>query len=169
MWYVIQTVTGQEELAVELIKKQISHEKYDECFVMKREWLKKNGNLYERQCQVMFPGYIFVIMKSSKDFYYALKDVPKLTVLLHNDEGYFLTISKAEENFLRSIQDKKHIVTLSKVSLDEKKQIVNADGIVGKYRDKIIRQRISKRYVWIEHELIGKRRKILFGIQLEGD
>ena len=48
-------------------------------------------------------------------------------------------------------------------------QIVQADGPVGMYFDRIVKQRLRKRYVWIEQEFLGKKREVYLGIRLKED
>ena len=40
---------------------------------------------------------------------------------------------------------------------------------VGRYLKNVVRQRVRKRYVLIERELLGEKRTIKFGIRLEED
>ena len=101
--------------------------------------------------------------------YYSLKSVPKLTKLLKNEEEIFLGVFEEEREFLENIQSEGHLVRRSLVKLDEEKQIIGAEGAVGKYFDHIVKQRVRKRYVLIRMKLLGKDRKILLGIKLEED
>ena len=117
----------------------------------------------------MFPGYVFVDTDCPKELYYELKSVPKLTKLLKNEEEIFLGVEEEEQKFLENIQSEGHLVRRSLVKLDEEKQIIEADGAVGKYFDQIIKQRIRKRYVLIRQQFLGREREILLGIRLEED
>ena len=47
--------------------------------------------------------------------------------------------------------------------------IVKADGAVGVYLRHIVRQRLRKRYVCVEQEFLGEKRKIYLGIKLRED
>ena len=98
-----------------------------------------------------------------------LKRVPKLTKLLSDQDAAFFYVEKEEEIFLRSMQDEEHVVRRSLVEVDSKGQIIRADGPVGMYFDRIVKQRLRKRYVWIEQELLGKKREIYLGIKLKED
>lgn len=169
MWYVIQTTTGGEETLVCLIKEMISEEFYKECFYIKRECARKEGDGWHIHLGTMFPGYLFVDTDKPKEMYMELKKVPKLTKLLKEEEETFLAVSEEEQLFLEEIQDRRHVVRRSLVQLDADKKIVGADGPAGRYLSHIVRQRIRKRYVLIERELLGEKRNILFGIRLEED
>ena len=67
------------------------------------------------------------------------------------------------------MQDKEHVVRRSLVEVDAQGQIVWADGPVGIYFDRIVKQRLRKRYVWIEQEFLGKKREVYLGIRLKED
>lgn len=169
MWYVIQTTTGQEEILVEMMRKILSQELYRDCFYIKRECAIKQKNSWEICQKALFPGYIFIDTDFPKELYYELKNVPKLTKLLKNEEEVFLKVEEEEQNFLENIQSEGHLVRRSLVKLDEEKQIVAAEGAVGKYFEYIIKQRIRKRYVLIRQQFLGKDREIILGIRLTDD
>ena len=57
----------------------------------------------------------------------------------------------------------------SLVQVDQEGTIVKAEGAVGVYLKNIVRQRLRKRYVCVEQEFLGEKRKIYLGIKLESD
>ncbi len=169
MWYVIQTQTGGECKLVELIEKMIPKKYYDECFCMNRECVRKIGNEYEIFLRPLFPAYIFVVTKEPKKLFFELKRVPRLTKLLNDQEDTFFSVSKEEELFLKNVQDEDHVVKRSLVEVDGEGTIVNAEGAVGVYLRHVVRQRLRKRYVCVEQEFLGEKRKIYLGIKLKED
>ena len=169
MWYVIQTQTGEEERLVELIEKMIPKEQYEECFCMSRECARKTEVGYEIYLRPMFPSYVFVVTNDPKSLFFELKQVPRLTKLLGDEENTFFTVSKEEETFLKNVQNKDHVVRRSLVEVDDEGMIVKADGAVGVYLNNIVRQRLRKRYVCVEQEFLGEKRKIYLGIKLKED
>lgn len=169
MWYVIQTQTGEEQELVRLIKKMVSKKHYDECFCMNRECVRKMGDEYEIFIRPLFPAYIFVITEDPKRFFFELKKIPKLAKMLNDQEDTFFSVSKEEERFLKNVQDDDHVVKRSLVEVNEEGMIVNADGAVGVYLRHIVRQRLRKRYVCVEQEFLGIKRKIYLGIKLKED
>ena len=166
MWYVIQTQTGGEEKLVELIEKMIPKEHYDECFCMNRECVRKMEKGYEIFLRPLFPAYIFVVTDHPKRLFLQLKRVPRLTRLLSDQEDSFFSVSEEEQIFL---ENEEHIVQRSLVEVDDEGMIVKAYGPVGRYRNAIVRQRLRKRYVCIEQDFWGKKRKIYLGIRLRED
>ncbi len=169
MWYVIQTTTGQEEVLVDMIRRQIPREDYTECFYIKRECAKKEESGWDVYIAALFPGYVFVDTEQPGEIYKELKKVPKLSKILKNEEEIFLAVEEEERVFLENIQSENHLVKRSTVTLDEEKKIISADGAVGRYLDQIVKQRIRKRYVLVRQKFLGQERKILLGIRLEED
>ena len=61
MWYVIQVQGGQEEKTAELIKKQLTlcDDSLRECFIPKKERVKKFKGRWQQVEELLFPGYVF--------------------------------------------------------------------------------------------------------------
>ena len=169
MWYVIQTTTGQEEIPGRDDEEKSSKRTLQGLLLYKKECAIKQKSSWEICQKALFPGYVFIDTDFPKELYYELKNVPKLTKLLKNEEEVFLKVEEEEQKFLENIQSEGHLVRRSLVKLDEEKQIVAAEGAVGKYFEYIIKQRIRKRYVLIRQQFLGKDREIILGIRLEDD
>ena len=68
MWYVIQTLGGEEEKTADMIRRIPSYY-IEECFVPKRERMKKFHGCWNKVEEVLFQGYVFVISKQPEKFY----------------------------------------------------------------------------------------------------
>lgn len=171
MWYVIQTTTGAEQVLVELIHKIMPSSFYEDCFFLQRECVKKIGSGHEVYLAPMFPAYVFLVTNTPEEAFYELKKIPKLSKLLKGSQDDFLHVSEEEQVFLENIQagNDMHIVQRSVVEVDASGQIVHASGAVGIYKDKIVKQRLRKRFVLIEQEFLGVKRKIVLGIKLKNE
>lgn len=169
MWYVIQTRTGEEEALITMIKKMVPNGYYEDCFSIKRERFRKVGGQYGIDLYPLFPAYVFVVTEDPGRMFLELKRVPKLARLLGDQQDSFFCVEKSEEMFLRSIQDEEHVVPRSLVEVDAQGQIIRAEGPVGAYFDRIVKQRLRKRYVWVEQEFLGKKREVYLGIRLKED
>ena len=167
MWYVIQIMTGKEEMMREMITRNLPSKMYEDCFYIRRERIwRLNG---EKVCHVetMFPGYLFVTTEDPEAIYWKLREIPGLTKLLRTEESQFLSVSPEEQDLLEDLIDKdeEKIVRLSEVTLDEEKKILSAKGPLRKYVKQIVKKKIRLCYVMIEKELFGQKRKILIGIR----
>lgn len=69
----------------------------------------------------------------------------------------------------RNRQNSEYLIRPSLVWVNEERQIWKAEGILGSYMDRIVKQRLRKRSVVIEIPLCGKMRRVRLGIRLEGD
>lgn len=188
MWYVIQTITGKEQDLVDTIKQVMTYErkKYRRCFVIYQECAYRVHGAPKFHVEPIFPSYVFVETDTPEEFFWELKRVPRMSKLL-GTEGCFWSIHKEEEMFLcdmleesrretgrielerLSVLNLSYLIRPSLVQVDEDGQIMKAEGILGKYIDKIVKQRLRKRSVIIEIPFCGKKRRIRLGIRLEGD
>lgn len=162
MWYVIQVVTGKEEETKNVIDKELSRQFFEDCFYIRRDG----------QCivhlETMFPGYLFISTDQPEEVYTKLKAIPQITKLLRSEEDIFLTVSQEEREFLENLldEDPEDVVRLSKVTVNEEKEILAAEGPLRHYVDRIVKKKLRLRYVMIEMELFEKKREILIGIKL---
>lgn len=171
MWYVIQVMTGKEEETKYVMEKELDRQLYEKCFFIKRERVWRREGQCIVHLETMFPGYLFVITDFPKELYRELKRVPKFTKLLRAENEVFLGVNEEEELFLRKLLDgdEENVVRLSKVEVDEEKNIVKAEGPLRYYMDKIIKKKLRLRYVMIEMRLLEKNRQILIGIRCKED
>lgn len=168
MWYVIQVTTGKEEEMRLLIEREAGHELYERCFYIKRERIWRRDGQCIVHVETMFPGYLFVITDQPKELYWGLKEIPQFTKMLRTEDEIFLSVADDERKFLENLLngDKEDIVRLSKVKLDEKKEIVSAEGPLEHYIESIVKKKIRLRYVMIDVVLFGKKRTVLIGIDV---
>lgn len=181
MWYVIQTITGKEQELVDTIKQMMFGEKkiYEQCFVIYQESARRKYGKLEFHVEPIFPSYVFAETDMPEEFFLELKRVPRMSKLLGTD-GCFWNIHEEEKEFLchmieegkreeMSLKNKGYLIRPSLVEVDEEGQIIKADGFLGCYIDKIVKQRLRKRSVIIEIPFCGKKRRIRLGVRLEGD
>lgn len=178
MWYVIQTITGKEQELIDMIRQVMPRERktYEQCFVICQECACRIHGVPEFHVEPLFPSYVFVQTDTPEEFFLGLKQVPRMSKLLGTD-GYFWNIHEEEENFLRNMLEESggetrkesYVIRPSLVHTDESGRIIRAEGILEKYMDKIVKQRLRKRSVIIEIPFCGKKRRIRLGIRLEGD
>lgn len=171
MWYVIQVTTGKEEEMRLLIEREAGAELYGRCFYIKRERIWRRDGECIVHVETMFPGYLFVITDQPKELYWRLKEIPQFTKILKLEEEQFLAVAKDEQEFLGNLidNDPEHIVRLSKVILNEKKEIVSAEGPLKYYLEHIVKKKLRLRYVMVETVLFGKKREVLIGVKTEED
>ncbi len=168
MWYVIQTIGGQEEKTADMIRKMVLPDCLEECFIPKRERLKKFHGSWNKVEEVLFQGYVFVISEKPGELYEELKEVPKLTKVLGRERDYFLTLGEKEKRFVESIGNREHKTSLSGVMVGEGKQIRVVDGPLKGYVGNIVKVNLHKREVAVEVEFMGRKMELKMGIEMLG-
>ena len=119
MWYVIQVAGGQEEETAALIRRQISPELMEESFIPRKERIKKFRGSWQQVEEILFPGYVFAVTSRPEELFHELKRVTRLTKLLQDGESFFISLSREEEEMIRSIGDNYHVTRVSKIFMEE--------------------------------------------------
>ncbi len=169
MWYVMQTMTGQEEELVQLVQKMIPRHLYEDCFVAyyERVWRKQQQNVIH--VERLFPGYVFITTEDPKELFLSLKQVPAMCKLIAGRKGEFLPIEKEEEAFFQDLLSGEHIVRLSYVESDARGRIQRVQGPLKHYTDQVVRYQFKKRYAIIRFQMLGAEKTIALGIILKED
>ncbi len=169
MWYVLQTMTGQEEELVQLVKERVPSNLYEECFVAyyERIWRKQQKSIIH--VERLFPGYVFIISDKPERLYLSLKDIPVMAKLLSDGNFGFLPIRREEEAFFQDILSKERIVRLSYVETDEDGSICQITGPIEKYAGQVERYQFKKRYAIVSFPMMGEKRTAALGILLKED
>ena len=112
MWYVIQTVPGQEQECAELCRVKVNQALYKEMFVpsyIRKMHFKKQWHDVKK---VLFPGYFFVDTEKIDAVLKELASLPRLTKALRNAE-LVSPITAEEQKFLSSMLDQEHVMNCS--------------------------------------------------------
>ena len=169
MWYVIQTLGGEEEHTADMIRKRVSSYYIEECFIPKRERMKKFYGQWNKVEEILFPAYIFVATDKPGELYQELRRVPRLTKVLGREEGYFVPLSEEEERLVRNLGDESHRTGLSKVVVGEGKQIRVVDGPLKDYVGEVVKVNLHKREAVVRVEFRGTRVELRLGVEMVGE
>lgn len=194
MWYVIQTMTGDEQELADLAadrqkdvrEKGIADEVYQNSdgglahsrfFVIRREVVWRRQGECIKHTEILFPGYVFVDTENPQELYHGLKKVPKFAKLLGKSELTdsekleFVSVSDEEKKFLENLLDgdPEDTVRLSPVKTVKNGEIVECGGALRYYKDRIVKKRIRLRYVIVRLPFLGQEKDILLGIEVKGD
>ena len=166
MWYVIQTIGGKEEETADMIRKMVSSNYMEECFIPKRDRMKKFHGSWNKVEEILFHGYVFVVSEKPEKLYQKLKQVPRLTKLLGREKDYFFPLNIQERNVIREIGNKEHITSISKVMIDKNKKVYILDGPLKNYMGNTIKVDLHRREIVIQLEFIGRTVKLHMGIEI---
>lgn len=166
MWYVIQTLGGEEERTARLIQKIIPSCYMKECFVPKRERMKKFHGSWNKVDEILFQGYVFVISDRPEELYQELKQIPKLTRILGNEGNYFTPLNREEEWLVQRIGNKYHRAEISKVQVLEGKKVSVIQGPLKNYIGNVVKVDLHKREVQVEVNFMGREIRLYLGIEM---
>lgn len=169
MWYVIQTLGGEEEQTADMINKMVSSYYIEKCFVPKRERMKKFRGCWNKVEEVLFPGYVFVEAEWPAKLYEELRQISRFTRILGREENWFLALDKKEEELVRGISDDEHKTVLSKVAVEEGKRIRVIDGPLKNYDGDVVKVDLHKREVVVKVEFMGRMIELKMGIEMVGN
>lgn len=169
MWYVLQTVTGQEEELVHMIREVVSSGVYTDCFVAyyERVWRRQRQSIVH--VERLFPGYVFIVSDDPNGLFLELKRVPAMSKLVSAGKFEFLPIEKEEEAFFHTLLTEERIVRLSYVETDEKGNVCRIDGPLKYFADQVVKIQFKKRYAIIRFRMLGMDKTGALGIILKED
>ncbi len=169
MWYVLQTLTGQEEVLVQMIRKIVSPELYTDCFVAYYERIWRKQQKSKVHVERLFPGYVFIVADRADDLFMELKRIPKMSRLISAEKFEFMPIEAEEEAFFRKLLAEDKIIKASYVETDEEGNVCRVNGPLDRLWDRVVRIQFKKRYVLVRFEILGAEKQVALGIVLRED
>ena len=168
-WYVLQTMTGEEEKLVTMIRKMLPSDLYGECFVLYCEqlWRRHEGAFVH--VARAFPGYVFITAEQPDALYLELKRVPAMSKLMAGDNLYFLALEPEEAAFLKQIMNESHVIGLSYLSTDGHGHVRQTAGPLRSCLKQVVRYNYRRRSAVIRLSLAGSEKQIPLGIILPED
>ena len=172
MWYVIQTMSGQESKVCLWINTFVDNSLFERCFVPLYEDVWRKGGIGHISVKKMFPGYIFLETDTPDRVYMALKELPKMSRLLYmpeDDEAKdFMALYPEEEKLFDSILSD-GILRVSYIRVNKHREISTVIGPLEKYQSNIKKVDIPHRYAIVEIPILGEIKTIKFGLWLDID
>lgn len=166
MWYVIQTLGGEEEQTADMIRKMIPSSCLEECFVPKRERMKKFHGVWNKVEEILFHGYVFVVSERPKELYQELKQIPRLTKVLGREGQYFFSLNKEDEGIVRGLGDKEHKTSVSKIEIAEGRQIRVVEGPLKDFEGNVVKVNLHKREVAVQVRFMGREMELYMGVEM---
>ena len=173
MWYVIQTISGNEIEIKRFIESNMPQEDYTECFVPLYEEVRRRDGKSRILFRKMFPGYLFIGTGDPVAVFYLLKAYPEFTRVLGAKEAdgtrLFIPIESEDESFLKSLLSD-GIMHVSYVEMAKNnRRIEKIIGPLAQYSKHITHLEVRHREAIVDMEVFGKRRKIRFGLWKDTD
>ena len=166
MWYVIQVKNGQESLTCQLIQTIIKNKTLVECFFPQRERMRKLSGKWSIIKEKLFPGYVFIVTDYPEEIFLQLKNVPKLTKLLGDNQGNFIPLKDNEINFIQRWGGKDHVANISKVIIEKGNRVNILEGNLKDYEGEIIKVNLHKRIAVVRTTFMGSTTDVHMGIEI---
>ena len=112
MWYVVQTISGEEQKCLEVCERKLDTSSYNKMFIPKYIAKIHYQKQWHNRLNRLFPGYFFIDTEQIDTVSAALQDVQRFTKVLRNAET-IAPITKEEQSFLESMMDEDYIVRYS--------------------------------------------------------
>ena len=166
MWYVIQTLAGQEEIVKQMVEKYLSKDSYEECRVLYYVRKKRYQGEWHEERERLLPGYLFLIADSPWPAWEALKKVTMFSRLLRNYvENEIYPISQEEENFLKRLTRNGDEVEISYGMIAGDEVRINSGSLIG--MEAVIRKiDRHKRIAFIEMQIFGEVKLVEVGLEI---
>lgn len=175
MWYVIQTVNGEEHQVCAWINQRISKDLFERCFVPLYEDVWRKEGIGHINIKKMFGGYVFLKTDYPREINEELRKIPNLAILLsdqrgmkENEEKVYLPIHRTEEQFSSSIFTD-GLMRVSYIERNEDGKISSVIGPLAAYQEYIIKVDLPHRRAIAEIPFLGETRRIKFGLWSDRD
>lgn len=166
MWYVIQTLAGEEESVKQMIEKYLPKDSYNECKILYYKRKKRyKGEWHEERARLL-PGYLFLIADSPWPAWRALKGVTKFSRLVkNNEENEIYPILLEEENFLKKLVGDDGEIEISYGMIESDTVRIISGGLMG--MEAVIRKiDRHKRVAYIEMQVFGEVKMVQVGLEI---
>ncbi len=160
MWYVVQTLKGQESKAAQEIK-AIVLEENEEAFTLESERMFRIKGKWIKDSKPLFPGYLFVITDSPNAFDERLRAKCRRHLLRVDDE--ITPIRSDEENYLSILGGKEHIVRFSEGYRRGDKVQIESGALAG-FTGEIKKLDRHNRQAVISLSLFGRKTDVTLGL-----
>lgn len=166
MWYVVQTLSGQEEQVCDLIKQAVGDtDLLRECFVPCYEIERKFHGEWKLLTKILFPGYLIVVTNQVDRLSTALNQVRAFTKLL-GSECAFVPLDRAEMAWIGAFTThKRRVIGMSRGVMEGDRVVVTEGALVGhEFWIKRIDRRKSTAYV--EMKMFGRTIETKLGLAI---
>lgn len=165
MWYVVQTVGGQERKVLSLIDSYRDECLIKELFVPQYEVMKRIQGEWVARKEILLPGYVFVDTRHPDKIKDVLYRIPKFTRLLGNND-MFLPLTDSEVTFLNAFCAPGHrIIDCSSGIIEGDRTIILKGPLMG-HSGLIKKIDRHKRLAYLEMSICGRIKNIKLGLEI---
>ena len=163
--YVIQVVGGTEERVRTLVTRLLS-DLVDECFVPRREVLRREGGAWVSRRETLFPGYLFVSTGQVQQLSERLGRVPAFTRLLGKSDERITPLSPDEVAWLDALLEPVSKVLEMSTGVIEGDRVIVTDGPLRGHEGLISKIYRNKRVAYLDMHMFGRTKSIKVGLEI---
>lgn len=126
----------------------------DDCFVLRRQALRRRGGAWRLCDEVMFPGYIFLVTDDPAGLAEGLGLLTSFAYLLGRG-GAPSTLDEREVAFVRDFGGPQHMVALSRGSIEGGRLAVEEGPLKGR-EHLVAKVDRHKRMAWLRGGMLGE-------------
>ena len=167
MWCVVHVRGREEKNTEEFVANLLPGNLNARCFHLTRSRRKKYTGQWHTVQENLFPGYVFIDTDQPEQVHRELKKTPGPRLLFSDDE-YVSTLGQQESDFMEMIADKSGDIGLSMVRVGSDGELSYLSGPLRVAGDRVRKVNLHKRVAEIEADLMGQRRILYLGIEIEG-
>ena len=168
MWCVVHVKDGGEGQAEAFVAGLLPGELNARCFHLIRSRRKKYEGEWQTVYEDLFPGYVFIDTDQPEKVYKELKKTPKPNLLFSDDE-YVSTLEEHETELMERLADRRGRIGISRVRIGTDGKISYLSGPLLGMGNRVRRVNLHKRIAEIETEIMGRKRLLYLGIEIEAD
>jgi len=168
MWCVVHVRDGGEEHTEELVAGLLPESINARCFHLTRSRRKKYEGQWQTVNEDLFPGYVFIDTDQPDRVYRELKKTSKPKLLFSDDE-YVSILEKHESDLMEKLADGNGRIGISKVRVGIDGKIHYLSGPLSGMGSMVRRVNLHKRIAEIEADIMGRKRTLYLGIEIEAD
>lgn len=167
MWCVVHVRDKGEENTEALVAGLLPGSLNARCFHLTRNRRKKYEGQWRTVGEELFPGYVFIETDRPEIVHRELKRAsgPRL---LFSDDGYVSTLEQRESDFMEVIADKDGVIPISNVRVRDDGTVEYLSGPLVHVKNRVKKINLHKRVAEVEVCLLGRRRTLYLGIEIEG-
>ena len=163
--YVIQVRTGSEQHTVDLFDSFVASELIEECFVPKRELMKRVKGEWRLCRELLFPGYVFVETRRVRELSAALRKVPAFARLLGNDNR-FIPLTSKEADLLNAFTEGRERTLAMSEGVREGDDVRIVKGPLVDHRALVRKIDERKRLAYVELGMFNRTTIIKVGLEI---
>lgn len=165
MWYVVQTVSGREQAAMEKCRNALDQGTAVKIFSPVCQLEKKYQGEWKNADRIAFPGYVFIESDCPNELEDKLKRIPSVVTPVRIGGG-FHPIRRDEEAVLKQMMDGNDCIRVSVGYLVDQKLVIVKGPLEG-FTEAVRWIDRHKRVADVEVLLFNERRKMRVGLEVK--